>query len=161
MICLSCTRQTYVLAFLQCSIPTYGSRQTSQYRLLFPGENLTGLASTSGSGLSGSTAKDTVWALYARSMLLWHACLRIRSEKVTDHERARFASAVWREADAIEVALNEHPCQTERAFLYQGREYLFKCVNVLLSHKLVLNCDESARMYVSYEFRRFVPHPNT
>lgn len=60
-------------------------------------------------------------------MLLWVACVRVRAEQsVDDHERAVFAGAVWREADAIENALDGHSCQTERAFLYSGREYLFK-----------------------------------
>lgn len=58
-------------------------------------------------------------------------------------ERAVFAQSVWLEADAIERALDAHTCQTERAFLFQGREYLF-----------------NSRMYVSNEFRRFVPHPS-
>ena len=59
-------------------------------------------------------------------MLLWHACLRIRGQNVSDHIRSVFANAVWREAEAIEMALDEHTCQLERAFLFQGREYLFK-----------------------------------
>ena len=104
-----------------------------QFRLLFPGENLSGLPAFSVPGAIGQThlVRETVWALYARAMLLWHACVRIRGENVSDHERALFANAVWREADAIENALDGHTCQTERAFLFQGREYLFKYVNKL------------------------------
>ena len=71
-------------------------------------------------------AKDTVWALYARSMLLWHSCLRMREEEASNYERAQFASAVWQEAKTIEEALNRHTCGAEKAFLYQGREFLFK-----------------------------------
>lgn len=99
-----------------------------QFRLLFPGENLSGLPALSvpGEGERFHPVRETVWALYARAMLLWHACVRIRGQSVSDHERAIFASAVWREADAIENALDGHTCQTERAFLFQGREYLFK-----------------------------------
>lgn len=74
-------------------------------------------------------------------MLLWHACLRIND--VSDSERAVFANAVWLECEAIEEALDAHTCDTERAFLFQGREYLF-----------------NARMFVTQEFRRFVPHPS-
>ncbi|EJC99066.1 uncharacterized protein FOMMEDRAFT_95074, partial [Fomitiporia mediterranea MF3/22] len=104
---------------------------------IFPGENLADLLPPS----SRALRFDTVWALYARAILLWHACLRIRN--VSDRERAVFAQSVWLEADAIENALDGHTCNTERAFLYHGREYLF-----------------NARMYVSSEFRRFVPHPS-
>lgn len=117
-----------------------------QYRNVFPGENLTDLTHGSRPGSGSPTAPtyyvtETVWALYARAMLLWHACLRIRD--VSAQERAVFAQAVWLEAGAIERALDAHTCQLERAFLFQGREYLF-----------------NARMYVSNEFRRFVPHPS-
>ncbi|KAH8113570.1 hypothetical protein DFH11DRAFT_1510242 [Phellopilus nigrolimitatus] len=111
----------------------------SNYRNVFPGENLTDLSVSS----STHTTPETVWALYARIMLLWHACLRIRNGNASDQERAIFAHSVWLETDAIENALNGHTCNTERTFLFQGREYLF-----------------NARMYVSHEFRRFVPHPN-
>jgi len=118
--------------------------QPANFRLQFPGENLVNLPNLHLEGIAGHSSvhptKETVWALYARAMLLWHACLRIRESNVSDHERAQFVGAVWRESDAIEDALNQHSCPLERAFLYGGREYLF-----------------NARMYISYEFRRFVP----
>ena len=108
-----------------------------QVHNIFPGENLMDLLPSPPS----ASKLDTVWALYARAILLWHACLRIRN--VSDRERALFAQSVWLEAEAIENALDGHSCGIERAFLYHGREYLF-----------------NARMYVSSEFRRFVPHPS-
>ncbi|OCB87151.1 hypothetical protein A7U60_g5665 [Sanghuangporus baumii] len=104
---------------------------------IFPGENLTDLLPST----TINSKFDTVWSLYARAILLWHACLRIRN--VSERERAIFAQSVWLEADAIENTLDGHSCGIERAFLYHGREYLF-----------------NARMYVSSEFRRFVPHPS-
>ncbi|KLO16752.1 hypothetical protein SCHPADRAFT_847678, partial [Schizopora paradoxa] len=118
--------------------------QPANFRLQFPGENLVNLPNLHLDGIGGHSSvhptKETVWALYARAMLLWHACLRVRESNVSDHERAQFVGAVWQESDAIEEALNQHSCPLERAFLYGGREYLF-----------------NARMYISYEFRRFVP----
>jgi hypothetical protein len=50
----------------------------------------------------------------------------MREEDASDHERAQFTNAVWQEAKAIEDALNAHTCGAERAFLFQGREFLFK-----------------------------------
>jgi hypothetical protein len=44
----------------------------------------------------------------------------------TDAEKARFGMDAWLEVDALEKALNNHSCGLERAFLFQGREYLFK-----------------------------------
>ena len=47
---------------------------------------------------------------------------------IADAEKAQFAVSAWLEMDKIEEALNSHTCGIERAFLFQGREYLFKYV---------------------------------
>lgn len=46
---------------------------------------------------------------------------------------AQFAVKAWLEADRLEVALNKHTCAIERAFLFQAREYIFKCVEYILN----------------------------
>lgn len=98
-------------------VPNY---RRVQYALLFPGESLAPLAPRPAS-------KDTVWALYIRTALLWHSCIRMRSNmSLSDGEKAQFAVTAWLEIDRIEEALNSHTCGIERAFLFQGREYLFK-----------------------------------
>jgi hypothetical protein len=84
---------------------------------LFPGEAL----------VPSHHYKDSIWALNYRTMLLWLACVRMRHDfQATDSEKADFGMAAWLEVDALEEALNNHTCGLERAFLFQGREYLFK-----------------------------------
>jgi hypothetical protein len=39
---------------------------------------------------------------------------------------AQFAVRAWLETVEIEKKLNSHTCATEKAFLFHGREYLFK-----------------------------------
>ena len=96
-----------------------------QFSLLFPGEPL-------GKG------KDSVWALYLRAMFLWLSCLRVRSQPgMVD---SSFAMNAWLESEAIERALNAHTCNVERAFIYHGREYLFKCVSSPSVFKYVRRC---------------------
>jgi hypothetical protein len=86
-------------------------------------------------------AKDTVWALYNRVMLLWHGCLRLRMDGALPHaDKAQFAMAAWLELDAIEAALDGHTCGVERAYLFQGREVVF-----------------NTRMAISYEYQKFIP----
>lgn len=58
----------------------------------------------------------------------------------SEAEKAQFGMTAWLEVDALEEALNGHTCGLERAFLFQGREYLF-----------------NTRMCISYEFQRFIP----
>ena len=97
---------------------------TPQYALLFPGESL---ARADDSPELAPPAKDSVWALYMRSMMLWNSCVRARGDHSwTDTDRARFATAAWAEIDAIEAALAQHGCGIERSHLFQGRELLFK-----------------------------------
>ncbi|KAG5645482.1 hypothetical protein DXG03_006027 [Asterophora parasitica] len=94
----------------------------SNYALLFTGESIA-LSPLS----SQHSSKDTIWALYDRSFLLWHGCTRMRSDtRATDDMKAQFAVQTWLEADALEAALNKHTCGIERQFIFQAREYIFK-----------------------------------
>nr|GAT60123.1 predicted protein [Mycena chlorophos] len=103
----------------------------SNYALLFSGEAVT----------HSPAAKDTIWALHDRAFLLWHACVKMRHDtKAAMPTKGQFAIKAWHEADAIEEAFNRHTCSIERAYIFQGREYLF-----------------NTRMCITYEFQRFVP----
>ncbi|GLB38529.1 putative GAL4-like Zn(II)2Cys6 (or C6 zinc) binuclear cluster DNA-binding domain [Lyophyllum shimeji] len=110
----------------------------SNYALLFSGESL---AQSPALSSSHHSSKDTIWALYDRSFLLWHGCIRMRSEtRATDDAKAHFAVKTWLEADALEAALNRHTCRIERQFIFQAREYIF-----------------NTRMCISHVFQRYVP----
>lgn len=94
-----------------------------KYALLFSGESIAYSPALS----SSHSSKDTIWALYDRSFLLWHGCIRMRNDtRATDIDKAEFAVKAWLEADALESALNRHTCRIERAFIFQAREYIFK-----------------------------------
>ncbi|KAF8073616.1 hypothetical protein FPV67DRAFT_1478620 [Lyophyllum atratum] len=109
----------------------------SNYALLFSGESIAYSPALS----SSYSSKDTIWALYDRSFLLWHGCLRMRGDtRATDDMKAQFAGKTWLEADALEAALNRHTCRIERQFIFQAREYIF-----------------NTRMCISYEFQRYIP----
>ncbi|KAG8995034.1 hypothetical protein FRB93_001224 [Tulasnella sp. JGI-2019a] len=127
------------------------------FALLFPGEeDHTSLPNED----TAHSGKESHWALWGRTMLLWFACIRREScrrlrTKVsvspsatgeetmygTDEE---FAMQVWMETDAIEDALNNHTCLTEKALMYHQREFLF-----------------IIRMQVSRGFRRSIPMAQT
>ncbi|KAG9102780.1 hypothetical protein FRC06_001144 [Ceratobasidium sp. 370] len=113
----------------------------SNYALCFPAEVM-----MRGIPNSVHSPQESVWALYIRAMLLWNSCLSLRkvADRMTDTERAEFAVNVWLETNTIEEALNRHTCAFERNSLFQGREYLF-----------------NTRMFISWEFRRYIPSPDT
>ncbi|KAJ3928382.1 MAG: hypothetical protein NXY57DRAFT_1021362 [Lentinula lateritia] len=121
-------------------IPDLHIADPSNFALLFSGESI-----TSSLSLSPSAAKDTVWALYDRSFVLWHICARVRADtSMGDVEKGKFAVKAWLETDVIETALNKHTCAIEKAYIFQGREYLF-----------------NTRMCISFDFQRYIPLVNS
>ncbi|KAI5835187.1 hypothetical protein K523DRAFT_292090 [Schizophyllum commune Tattone D] len=132
---------TYNLSYGRAPVALHISAP-SNYAVFFTGES----SIYSMRPASASLAKETVWALFERSFLLWNATIlmvmRTRSPltRMSDVEKAHFAISVNQEADAIEAALRGHTCEIERAFLFHSRDYLF-----------------SARMCVGYEYRRVLP----
>lgn len=108
--------------------------EPANYALLFPGETLA-------SDSLGVSSKDTIWALYDRAFILWHGCNNMRNDvSRSQEEKTQFAMLAWHAADKIEKALNAHTCDLERAFVFQGREYLF-----------------NTRMTLSFDFQKNIP----
>ncbi|KAJ3808453.1 hypothetical protein F5876DRAFT_90017 [Lentinula aff. lateritia] len=121
-------------------IPDLHIADPSNFALLFSGESISCSLS-----LPSSAAKDTVWALYDRSFVLWHICARVRADtSMSDVEKGKFAVKAWLETDVIETALNKHTCAIEKAYIFQGREYLF-----------------NTRMCISFDFQRYIPLVNS
>ena len=117
-----------------------------QHTLLFLGKSL--LLSTPYSELAHG--KVMVWPLDTRAQLLWPSFLRVwHDPSLTEAGKADFAVRAWLKTEAIESRLNTHTCSIERAFMYLGREYLFKCVHPIL-------CLHT-RVCILYEFQRFIP----
>ncbi|KAF8908985.1 hypothetical protein CPB84DRAFT_1843323 [Gymnopilus junonius] len=143
----SCRRLCWSSMILAAGHISYTTAQRSEgldlfitdpanYALLFSGESV-----ARSPILAKHSSKNTIWALYDRSFLLWHGCIRMRQNNAaTDNEKADFAMKAWLEADSLERALNCHTCALERAFIFQAREYIF-----------------NTRMCISYEFQRYIP----
>ncbi|KAG1751431.1 uncharacterized protein EDB91DRAFT_1105483 [Suillus paluster] len=94
----------------------------SNFRLLFPGE-----VSQRGSNEHKSQSpKDSIWALYCRSMLLWNFCTtRLRKNVFSSGETAELALEAWTETLEIQDALDIHTCNLDMALLYMCREYVY------------------------------------
>ena len=101
----------------------------AQYALLFPGEAYERMGHQQ---TSGHSPKDSIWALYCRSMLLWNACSSIqRNDSLTGDERARLAIGAFQETQALQDALDMHVCNLNTGLIYVAREYLYKWVSSL------------------------------
>ncbi|KAH9846413.1 hypothetical protein C2E23DRAFT_744131 [Lenzites betulinus] len=131
---LAAGHNSYISASTESDHADLYIKHYDNYALLLPGEAL---------ARSGApVARNDIWALYLRAMLLWHTAIRTRSERaMPDLQRAQFAIDAWLEADAIEGALNLHTCDLEGRLAYQAREFLF-----------------NARMSISCDFQRYLPH---
>ncbi|KAI0338268.1 hypothetical protein BDW22DRAFT_1415626 [Trametopsis cervina] len=117
-------------AFHQEPIELYLT-EPSNYAILFPGE---AYARTQPSQVS---PKDSVWALYCRSMLLWTSCIRQREDTWTMEDRATFAARAFVETGCIQDALEMHCCNADNSLMYLTREYIY-----------------NTRMTITYELRR-------
>src|ERR1700722_11880768 len=72
--------------------------------------------------------KESIWALYCRSMLLWNFCSRLRKDTCPESEKAEYALEAWVETQAIQDSLDMHVCNLHPALTYMAREYIYKCV---------------------------------
>ncbi|OJT14885.1 hypothetical protein TRAPUB_8557 [Trametes pubescens] len=108
----------------------------ANYVLLFPGEAYERV--TNHQQASGQSPKESVWALYCRSMLLWNSSSSIqRDDTLSAEDRARFAIDVFHETRDIQDALDMHKCNMDTGLAYICREYLY-----------------DTRMTITYELRR-------
>ncbi|KAF8149340.1 hypothetical protein B0H34DRAFT_733344 [Crassisporium funariophilum] len=94
----------------------------SNFGILFPGEVLDRI-SPSYRASDSLSPKESVWALYCRSMLLWNFCNRFRQPS-QEEERAEQAHEAFLEVQAIEDSLNAHQCNLDTTLIYTCREYI-------------------------------------
>ncbi|OJA20523.1 hypothetical protein AZE42_01595 [Rhizopogon vesiculosus] len=94
----------------------------SNFRLLFPGE----VSERGSNEHKAQSPKDSIWALYCRSMLLWNFCTtRLRKNVFNSTETAELALEAWSETLEIQDALDTHTCNLDMALLYMSREYMY------------------------------------
>jgi len=77
--------------------------------------------------MAGQRARDTVWNIYFRAIVLWNGYIEMRGEtNVSDPVKAKHAMATWLESCELDDLLDKHTCDTERAYIFIGREFLYK-----------------------------------
>ncbi|KAF9241857.1 hypothetical protein BU15DRAFT_87078 [Melanogaster broomeanus] len=102
----------------------------ANYRLLFPGE----VSQRGSSEHKAQSPKDSIWALYCRSMLLSNFCTtRLRKNTFSNDETSELALESWRETQEILDALDAHTCNLDMALLYMCREYVYNTQMMLAS----------------------------
>ncbi|THU90350.1 hypothetical protein K435DRAFT_728440 [Dendrothele bispora CBS 962.96] len=136
----------------------------SNFNILFPGEaferasiasTTTGTSTTTtdsrfGSG-GGTTShsqqyqlqpKESLWALYCRSMLLWNFCIRIHRSQSwlesgldSEEDKAEFANEAWNECHMLQDSLNMHTCNRDTMLVYLTKEYIYNC-RITVTHTL-------------------------
>jgi len=114
-------------------VPVLELSNSANYALLFPNETMDGV-SPAYCGPGAPSPKESVWALYCRSLLLWNFCnrflsqappsLRVRSSQQLDEDADALQEA-WNEARTIEDALEIHVCNYETGVAYLCQEYIY------------------------------------
>lgn len=90
------------------------------FKVLLPGETLfwgnNPRSTTHDVLLGNSSPKDSVWALYARSQLLYASAVHVKhSDRLSEQAKSEFAVRAWLETERIETELNMHTCEIEKA----------------------------------------------
>jgi hypothetical protein len=80
------------------------------YAILFPGEVMDRVSPIYRSSDSLSP-KESVSALYCRSMLLWNFCSRLRTDPSNSEDMGEIALDAWAETQSIQDSLDAHVCQ--------------------------------------------------
>jgi hypothetical protein len=75
--------------------------------------------------------KESVWALYCRSILLWNSCFarlrssaRVYSTAALGDREAEFAVEAFNECRALEEGRRAHTCNSDVEMLYATGEYI-------------------------------------
>ncbi|KAF7343742.1 Zn(2)-C6 fungal-type domain-containing protein [Mycena sanguinolenta] len=110
-------------------MPALELSNPANYTILFPGEIIDRVSPAYCSPNSPSP-KESVWALYCRSLLLWNFCNHILSQSgpKADHQTEAEADALqecWNEAQAIQDSLEMHICNYETGVTYLCQEYVY------------------------------------
>ncbi|TFY66432.1 hypothetical protein EVG20_g4654 [Dentipellis fragilis] len=110
---------------------------STNFKLLFPGEY--------GAGPGG--AKDTVWALYCRSMLIWNMCSRFEDPSLSGDAKAQIAVGVFVETNTMDRALDAHVCNIDTSLIYMSRELISntRLAVTYLMRRMLLDLDSKAR----------------
>ncbi|KAJ7260366.1 hypothetical protein B0H12DRAFT_1107906 [Mycena haematopus] len=110
-------------------MPVLELSNPANYAILFPGEILDRVSPAYRSPNSPSP-KESVWALYCRSLLLWNFCNHILMQPgpKAAHQIEAEADALqesWNEAQAIQDSLEMHICNYETGVTYLCQEYIY------------------------------------
>ncbi|KAH9059019.1 hypothetical protein EDB87DRAFT_1577936 [Lactarius vividus] len=118
--------------------------ESSNFQLLFPGEYHQRGEYAPAAAQSG---KDSVWALYCRSMLLWNCTVRFWDERLSTEDRTRIACAAFVETRVVEEALDAHVCNIDTALIYMCREFISntRLEVTYLTQRLLLDLDVRAK----------------
>ncbi|KAH9020844.1 hypothetical protein EDB85DRAFT_1895962 [Lactarius pseudohatsudake] len=118
--------------------------ESSNFQLLFPGEYHQRGEYGPAAAQSG---KDSVWALYCRSMLLWNCTVRFWDERLSTEDRTRVACAAFVETRVVEEALDAHVCNIDTALIYMCREFISntRLEVTYLTQRLLLDLDVRAK----------------
>ncbi|KAI0731627.1 hypothetical protein C8Q72DRAFT_906414 [Fomitopsis betulina] len=95
----------------------------ANFALLFPGEAYE--RALGHEQLYGQSPKDSVWAVYCRSMLLWSSALRPSDDRWSSEHQTRFTLDILAETRVVQAALDMHQCSVDNTLLDVCRVFLY------------------------------------
>lgn len=94
------------------------------YALLFPAEVIDRVSPSFAESPQSMSPKESVWALYCRSMLLFNFCTRLVWGNLGTEDKSEFASEALNETMSLQDSLDVHSCNFDPAIMHRSRELI-------------------------------------
>lgn len=96
------------------------------YALSFPGEVIDRVSSSFGAESAESlvSPKESVWALYCRSMLLFNFCTRLIWGNLGAEDKSEFATEIMNETMSLQDSLDAHSCNINTPIMLRCQELI-------------------------------------
>ncbi|KAF5345467.1 hypothetical protein D9758_013622 [Tetrapyrgos nigripes] len=127
-------KYTAQCAAFNTELPDFFLTDPGNFLLLFPGE-VNDRVSPTYRSVDSHSHKESVWALYCRSMLLWNFCIRMERNPMSEAEKAQFANDAWGECQFLQDSLEMHTCNLDTMVIYLTREYIYNA-RITVTHAL-------------------------
>ncbi|KAF8712533.1 hypothetical protein AX14_013010 [Amanita brunnescens Koide BX004] len=94
------------------------------YALLFPGEASDRVSSSFTECSQSLSPKESVWALYCRSMLLFNFCTRLVWGNLGTEDKSEYTAEALNETMSLQDSLETHSCNFDSVIIHRCRELI-------------------------------------
>ncbi|KAF8634264.1 hypothetical protein AX17_004221 [Amanita inopinata Kibby_2008] len=117
---------------------------SGNYAIFFPGEVIDHVSPAFAESPHSMSPKESIWALYCRSMLLWNFCNRLIWGNIAVEDRAEYSTEAMNETMSLQDSLDAHHCNLNTVIIYRCREFIHNArFTITRALRSILGFDQS------------------